>query len=217
MEKKLVIISTIVALLGLPFMINPLVSHADNDKVAVCHQTSSATNPWVTQLVNANQLQSHLDNGDFLYYGPVGNNGQPTSAGNQWCVDHAIQPTATPTVAQPTATPTPGVTATPTPTGVQPTATPTPTGVQVTATPTPTATPTETPSGDTHPDGLGCASHPCGQGASGSSVQQGVLGASTMASTGVFEDTAMNIFGSMGILLMTTSSIFYAKKKKALN
>ncbi len=35
-------------------------------KVSLCHHTESESNPWVAQEVNANEVQSHLDNGDFL-------------------------------------------------------------------------------------------------------------------------------------------------------
>jgi hypothetical protein len=62
------------------------------EKVNVCHQTSSENNPWVAQRINANELQSHLDNGDFLYAGPVKQNGQPTNDGDEWCEEHAPQP-----------------------------------------------------------------------------------------------------------------------------
>ena len=56
------------------------------DKVNVCHKTNSGANPWVVQEVNANQLQSHLDNGDFLYEGPLKDNGHPDQkAADDWC------------------------------------------------------------------------------------------------------------------------------------
>jgi len=55
-------------------------------KTDVCHKTHSQTNPFVPQRVNANQLQSHLDNGDFLYYGPLKANGHPDQkTGSEWC------------------------------------------------------------------------------------------------------------------------------------
>lgn len=118
------------------------------DKDNVCHNTSSGTNPWVAQQVNANQLQSHLDNGDFLYLGPVDNDGKfiDKETGDQWCKDNV--PTATPTPT-PSASPTPDVSPTVTPTATpSPTSTPTPT-VSVsptpTLTPTPTVSPTPTP------------------------------------------------------------------------
>ena len=104
-------------------------------------------------------------------------------------------------------------TATPTPTSVQPTATPTPTGaptatptVTVTDTPTPTTTTTSNGGGD-NGDGLGCATHDC---STHPATTQAVLGASTMASTGTFEENAMNLAALLGVILMS-SSVLYKK------
>lgn len=83
------------------------------DKVNICHLTNSESNPWVAQQVNANELQSHLDNGDFLYKGKTKDDGKPDNKdkqADQWCENH--QPEVTPT---PTPTPTPTVTPTATP------------------------------------------------------------------------------------------------------
>lgn len=87
-------------------------THAD--KVNLCHKTDSETNPWVAQQVNANEVQSHLGNGDFLYFGPLKSNGQPNNEDKQadnWCKNHVPETTPTPT---PTATPTATPSATPT-------------------------------------------------------------------------------------------------------
>lgn len=149
-------------------------------------------------------------------------------------------PTATPTpTMQPTATPTNTPSCTPTPTPVvdcdgdgdyddldearecvpaDPTATPTPTTAPTSApTATPTPGSTSSNSSDNHGDGLsdGLSSCPsCTQ--APHSTQQAVLGASTMASTGTFEETTMNVFASMGILLMTLSAVYAKASKKAL-
>ena len=132
----------------------------------------------------------------------------------------------------PTPTPTGAPTATPTPTGVQPTVTPTPTIIcdnedkcDPTATPTPTGTvtvtdtPTPTPTttsngggGNGGGDGLGCATHDC---STHSNPTQAVLGASTMATTGTFEENAMNLAAVAGIILMGLS-VYGQKAKKAL-
>lgn len=75
------------------------------EKVNVCHQTSSEGNPWVVQEVNANELQSHLDNGDFLYAGPLKENGHPDQKeADEWC--EANHPTPSPTPS-PSVTPEP--------------------------------------------------------------------------------------------------------------
>jgi len=130
-----------------------------------------------------------------------------------------VAPTATPTpTGVPTATPTPTNAPTATPTVAQVTATPTPTGAP-TATPTagvtviPTDTPTPNNGGGS--DGLGCASHDCNtHPGEGTSTQQGVLGASTMASTGSFEDTAMNVLAGLGIMFMTLSAAYTKVQKR---
>lgn len=86
-------------------LFNSLTNVFANDEFNVCHLTNSQNNSWVTQQVNANQLQSHLANGDFLYNGPLKSNGHPENANNVdsiWCANHV--PTATATA---TATPTP--------------------------------------------------------------------------------------------------------------
>jgi LPXTG-motif cell wall-anchored protein len=66
----------------------------ENYRVTLCHKTHSEKNPWVKQTVNANQVQSHLDNGDFLI------------TENHPCPPVTPTPTVTPT-ATPSATPTP--------------------------------------------------------------------------------------------------------------
>jgi hypothetical protein len=157
MKLDLYRIAFILIFIILAFFVVQMSLHAfasQQEKVDLCHQTQSDTNPWVEQSVNANEVQSHLDNGDFLIdeehpCPPV----------------EVVEPTVTPT---PTSyeecdgqwceevTPTPTVELTPTPTDEA----------------TPSATPTETerqtpPSdhgdglGDGHNDGRGCASNDC--------------------------------------------------------
>ncbi len=68
--------------LGIP----ALVSASPAPKTDVCHKTNSKSNPFVVQQVNANQLQSHLSNGDFIYNGPLKTNGHPDQkTGSEWC------------------------------------------------------------------------------------------------------------------------------------
>jgi len=121
-----------------------VVSAHHTDKLTVCHKTHSDTNPWVIQSINANELQSHLANGDFLVNS-----------------DHPCPPvTPTPTIGE-TITPSPIVFCDVDQDCVTPT---------ITTDPTPTATPSATPTqgpqnggGSSGPvdDGLGCGHHSC--------------------------------------------------------
>jgi len=67
-------------------------STPEEKKENICHNTSSGTNPWVAQQINANELQSHLDNGDKLYEGLIDDKGRPTKDGDQWCNDKYTPP-----------------------------------------------------------------------------------------------------------------------------
>ncbi len=108
-------------------------------KVNLCHHTESNTNPWVVQEVNANEVQSHLDNGDMLI-----DETHPCPPSN---------PTGTPTITiDPTIVVTPTI-------SLDPTATPSA---------TPSVTPEVTSNDGGAPDGLGCATHPCYVNQSGS-------------------------------------------------
>ena len=129
-------LAVIIAIFGFVGLNNVASAH-NTDKLTVCHKTHSETNPWVEQEINANELQSHLANGDFLVN-----------------ADHKcppVTPTPTPKLCEhwgwnwdeKCVTPTPTVSVTPTPS-------PTPCDGEdcVTPTPTPTEeiTPTPTPS-----------------------------------------------------------------------
>ena len=84
---------------------------------------------------------------------------------------------------------------------------------QETPTPTPTQTPTETPvprPGLTHTVG----EQGTGQGDGRSSGGGEVLGASSMASTGMFTDTVMNLLATLGISLMGFATVRYAQENQ---
>lgn len=210
----------------------------DNHKVTICHRTNSITNPYVIETVDVASVDGDTSNdngnGDHLaeHTGPVfdpNNPPPPPHNGDQWgdiippfyadgtsdglpslnwpagqsiFENDCNLPDVTPTV-------------TPTPTTdpcienedcVTPTATPTPTQ---TITPTPTTT-SNGGGGNGGGDGLGCASHDCST--HPSTPTQAVLGASTMASTGTFEENTMNLLAVAGIILMSLSAV-YAKAK----
>jgi hypothetical protein len=148
-------------------------------KVTVCHLTASDKNPWVVQEINANELQSHLDNGDFLI------------DATHPCPPQS-QVTPTPTVTQGTPTPT--------------------------STPTPTTDPGGSASiggqGDGKSDGLSSCPD-CTKAHNNNNPSQVVLGASTMAGTGTFETTMMNIMLGFGMLFLGVGSKLYAQSKKS--
>ncbi|HYK08618.1 MAG TPA: hypothetical protein VEW42_03935 [Candidatus Eisenbacteria bacterium] len=177
---------------------------ANNDKVNVCHLTGSQTNPFVAQSINANELQSHLDNGDFLYNGPL-HNALPDNKGgvaDDWCnnnIPSAVTPSPSPVI-DPCANNACGA----------PIA-------------TPTAMPTNAPSnngGSTSNDsgdGLGCATHDCSgnqAGATSAGPIQAVLGASTMAGTGTFENSVMTLMLVAGLIVLSLGGISFAKENK---
>ena len=83
------------------------------EKVALCHKTSSEQNPWIIQVVNANEVASHLANGDKHYTGSFNIHSDQAKL---WCKPaESPSPTPTPEVT-PSPSPTPEVTPSPTPT-----------------------------------------------------------------------------------------------------
>jgi len=57
------------------------------EKVNICHATSSESNPWNAIQVNESAVQTHLDeHGDFYYEGAVDDKGKPVKeGGDEWC------------------------------------------------------------------------------------------------------------------------------------
>lgn len=203
----------------------------NNNKVTICHATSSATNPYTQNIVSENAIGGHFENPgtpkaghelDLYFQGEVACPGgtTPTAA-----------PSATPS---PTQTPTPTVPTqceencvTPTITSV---VTPTPTEGDdngniydpcvlnrcPSATPTATLTPTSTPAPTSTPN-TGGGSNDGGSNnnssSSSSSNSGSVQGATTtLAATGVFEEMFMNMVGLAGVALSGLSAVMYAKK-----
>lgn len=57
-------------------------------KANVCHQTGSQNNPWNAIQVDTSAVPTHLGHGDFMYTGPLDQNGKPSThnnTGNNWC------------------------------------------------------------------------------------------------------------------------------------
>ncbi len=89
-------IGIIAALIAIVLFAGALtVSAHGKDKTALCHETESESNPWVVQEVNANEIQSHLDNGDKLYQGSFDIHSQEAK---DWCAGTTPTPTSEPTI-----------------------------------------------------------------------------------------------------------------------
>lgn len=64
----------------------------DIPKINICHATNSQNNPWDAIPINQSAWSTHEGHGDFLYAGPVKQNGQPNDAQNQddaWCLQNS--------------------------------------------------------------------------------------------------------------------------------
>lgn len=140
--KWLFVVLILLVLLFIAFFVRNVKANEDNPKVTICHKTDSNTNPWVEQVINANELESHIAKGDFLVD-----------------KDHPCPPKPTPT---PTTKPSPTPTIKPCKVDVdweEVTPCPSPTE-EVTPSATPSAQPTDTPNnggssgGDGRSDGL---------------------------------------------------------------
>jgi len=77
-----------------------------NPKINICHATSSEENPYnAIRVDDDGHWNGHDDHeGDFLYEGPVRENGHPTRDGDEWCEEQGEDPSPTPT---PSPSPTP--------------------------------------------------------------------------------------------------------------
>lgn len=64
--KWILVILAFIILIFISFLIRGKASAHNDDSITVCHKTHSETNPWVEQIINANELESHLANGDFV-------------------------------------------------------------------------------------------------------------------------------------------------------
>lgn len=70
--KKILLVLIALLLTATPAFASVTVNSPDtqdkweNDKVDLCHQTESETNPWVSISVDQSAVQTHLDNGDFI-------------------------------------------------------------------------------------------------------------------------------------------------------
>jgi hypothetical protein len=72
----------------------------NQQKINICHKTSSSSNPWEAIRINLSAWNNGTGSGkhstaegDFVYSGPVNaQNNQPTNDGDEWCADHAPKP-----------------------------------------------------------------------------------------------------------------------------
>ena len=58
------------------------------EKVNICHATSSESHPWEAIEINKSAYDTHIEHGDFPYEGPLKDNGKPTKDGNAWCEEN---------------------------------------------------------------------------------------------------------------------------------
>jgi hypothetical protein len=68
-------------------------SEKPDNKISICHRTSSATNPWNVINVSINAKDTHLTHGDYIYNG--GNLSRKEA--EEWCSSHAPTTTTTTT------------------------------------------------------------------------------------------------------------------------
>jgi hypothetical protein len=64
---------------------------APEAKINICHATNSNSNPWEAIEISESAWSTHEGHGDFLYTGPVGNNGNPAKEGDAWCADNTTE------------------------------------------------------------------------------------------------------------------------------
>ena len=176
--------------------------------LTICHATSSNTNPYNQESPNIKNDGS-LDGGHLNHTGPVWFSGITVSWGD------IIPPYVSGNFNYP------GLNWTTDGQAFYNNSCNIPT-VTVTVTPSVTPTPTNTPSngggsaaGDGRSDGRsdGLSSCPsCTQAPQGN--VQAVLGASTMAGTGTFENTVMNLMLVAGMIVLSLGGLSYAKEKK---
>ena len=79
-------------LVAAPFFSSAIADEESGDKVNICHSTSSEQNPWNAIQVDEDALPAHYEHGDFLYEGPVKDNGKPDNddgQADQWCEENA--------------------------------------------------------------------------------------------------------------------------------
>lgn len=66
--KRLIALSLALAL-AFSFPVSNGVLAGEGDKVTICHNTGSATNPWVVITVDRNALNGHKNHGDVEFNG----------------------------------------------------------------------------------------------------------------------------------------------------
>lgn len=203
----------------------------NQDKVTICHATSSETNPYVRIVIDVSGKNGHFDN-----------NGTPESGheddililGEADCPGGSQEPTSTPIpTTEPTLIPTVDPTSTPSPTptteaGTIPSSTPIPTQTSA-----PTATPTSSSNSQSSTSNSSNSNSSNTSSSNTQSVSKNesdniltgistsnsnetkktpgeVLGANTFGGTGTSEEMLMNIVLFIGIM-----SFGYAKKRQA--
>ncbi len=63
-------------------------SYSNTSKINICHNTSSAQNPWEAIRIDDSAWETHQTHHDFIYSGPIKPNGHPDDSQNKdgiWC------------------------------------------------------------------------------------------------------------------------------------
>lgn len=99
MNKYLLYGLVVGAVAAVVLLFTTTVFATQNPKVNICHQTESENHPYnAIRVDDDGHWNGHDEHeGDFLYEGPVRENGHPTRNGDEWCEENVPEEEPTPT------------------------------------------------------------------------------------------------------------------------